>query len=269
MEFSESQWAGLKEHAEAKGLLFLSSPFSCEAIDLLSRIGVCGWKVASGEVSTPGILDRMAATGLPILMSSGMSTWAELDVVVFTLRERQAPFALLQCTTRYPCPPEEIGLNVMAEMSRRYGCPSGLSDHSGTIFGGLAARMMGASLIEVHVTLSRRMFGPDVTASVTIEELRQLVDGLQFIDRALMSQCDKDYQSAALEPTRRLFTKSVVLASDLKAGASLTRDHFAFKKPGTGIPAAEWLRLVGRRVCRDLPRNHVLQEDDLHPEGAE
>jgi N-acetylneuraminate synthase len=135
MEFDEAQWRGLAAHAAERGLAFISSPFSVEAVDLLARVGVSA---------------------------------------VARLRDRQLPVTVLQTTSAYPCPPERVGLNLLEVFRRRFDCPVGLSDHSGTIYPGLAAATLGARAIEVHVTLSREMFGPDVSASITTAELRQL-----------------------------------------------------------------------------------------------
>ena len=129
------------------------------------------WKIPSGEVSNIAMLDRVAATGLPVILSSGMSPLSELDVAVERIRSAKAPIAVLQCTTAYPCPPEKIGINLLDEYRQRYHCPVGLSDHSGTIFAGLAASALGADILELHVTLSRNMFGPDVGASVSYTHL--------------------------------------------------------------------------------------------------
>ena len=175
MEFTEEQWHGLRQHATDRGLLFLSSPFSVEAVELLTRVGVAAWKVASGEVGHRLMLDRMADAGIPVLLSTGMSPLAEIDAAVEQVRAHGLTIAVLQCTSAYPCPPEKVGLNLIACLRERYGCAVGLSDHSGTIYPGLAATTMGAEVLEVHVTLSREMFGPDVSASVTTDELRQLV----------------------------------------------------------------------------------------------
>nr|MBA3327823.1 N-acetylneuraminate synthase family protein [Solirubrobacterales bacterium] len=182
MEFTPDGWAGLRDHAHERGLAFLSSPFSMEAVDLLARVGVAGWKIASGETSNQLMLQRCADSGLPVLLSTGMSPWAEVDDAVALVRERSsAPLAVLQCTSAYPTAPEELGLNVVAEIAERYGCAPGLSDHSGTIFPSLAAAALGARVLEVHVALSRDMFGPDVPASVTPAELAELVRGARML----------------------------------------------------------------------------------------
>lgn len=186
MEFSAQAWAGLRQHALDRGLAFLSSLFSLEAVQLLRRVGVAAWKIASGEVAHPQLLDAVAHTGVPVLLSSGMSGWAELDGAVALLRAAGAgPLAVLQCTSAYPVTPEQVGLNVLDQIRQRYGCAAGLSDHSGTVFPALAAVTLGARVVEVHVTLSREMFGPDVAASVTTCEFRQLVAGVRYLSAAL------------------------------------------------------------------------------------
>ena len=266
MEFTESQWRDLKRHAEERKLLFLSSPFSIESVELLLRAGVPAWKIASGEVNDTPMIDRILETRLPVLLSTGMSSLFEIDTFVERVRAASVPLAVLQCSTAYPCPPEKVGLNVLETFRKRYGCAVGLSDHSGTIYPGLAAAANGVSVLEVHVTLSREMFGPDVPASLTTLELRQLVEGVRFIEGMRANPVDKDAVAAEMKPMRDLFTKSVVAGRDLVAGAVLGRDDLAAKKPGTGIPAARLPELVGRRLRRALKADEVLRLEDL--EGA-
>ena len=268
MEFEPEQWAGLRDHAADRGLQFLSSPFSLEAVELLERVGVAAWKIASGETSNPLLLDRITAGGLPILLSTGMSPWAEIDAAVERVRDRtQAPLAVLQCTSAYPTEPEDLGLNVLAELRDRYGCDAGLSDHSGTIFPSLAATALGARVVEVHVALSRQMFGPDVPASVTSEELGELVRGVRMIDRALRSPVDKDAMAERLAGTRALFTRSVVASRDLSSGTVLAGDDLAAKKPGGGLGPERLGELVGRRLRSAVAADEPLAEEHLQPEG--
>ncbi len=265
MEFTAEQWLGLKRHAEAKGLLFLSSPFSLEAFELLQRVGVAGWKVASGEITNVPMLDAMAATGLPIMLSTGMSGLDEIDSAVERVRRGGAPLAVMQCASVYPSPPEAIGLNLLPLFRQRYQCAVGLSDHSATIFPGLAAATLGAEVLEVHVTLSREMFGPDVVASVTSAELAQLVQGVRFIERMRENPVDKSAPSEAATPLRGIFMKSVVAARDLEAGTVLRRADLAVKKPGNGIPASRLEELIGRSLRRAVARDAPLDESDLEP----
>ena len=269
MEFTEEHWRGLADHARERGLAFLSSPFSLEAVALLARVGVAGWKVASGEVPNAELLDAMAREGGPVLLSSGMSPWAELDAAVERLRAGGAgELAVLQCTSSYPVAPDAFGLNVIAEIEARYGCAAGLSDHSGTIFPSLAAIALGARVLEVHVTLSREMFGPDVPASITPDELRELCRGVAMLSDALAHPVDKDAAAADLEPMRRLFTRSLVTTRALAAGETIGSGDLAARKPGSGIPASQRPRVIGSRARRDLAAGTLLVEEDIAPPGA-
>lgn len=263
MEFTEEQWHGLKRHADQRGLMFLSSPFSVEAVELLSCVGVAAWKVASGEVSNVPMFERIIATKLPVLLSTGMSSLDEIDAAVERVQAAGVPLTVLQCTTAYPCPPEKIGLNLIPFFRQRYQCQVGLSDHSGTIYPALAATTLGANAIEVHVTLSREMFGPDVPASVTTAELAQMVKGIRFIEQMLAHPIDKDFLAQEMIPLRGLFTKSVVIRQDLPAGTILEPRHLTAKKPGTGIPAARLPEFAGRRLARDVSADELLDEDML------
>ncbi|MBI2477397.1 MAG: N-acetylneuraminate synthase family protein [Planctomycetia bacterium] len=263
MEFSRSQWQGLKDHADACGLVFLSSPFSEEAVELLSDIGVAAWKIASGEVTNARMFEKMAATGLPFLLSSGMSNLAELDAAVKLIRRHDLPLAVMQWTSSYPSPPEKVGLNVLDIFRDRYQCAVGLSDHSGTIYPSLAAVMLDVAVLEVHVTFSREMFGPDVRASVTTTELRSLVDGVRFIEAMKSHPVDKDAMAAELNDLRRVFTKSVVLRVDLPAGSILRDEHLTFKKPGSGFPATRVGEVLNRKLKRGVAAGAMLHEDDI------
>jgi N,N'-diacetyllegionaminate synthase len=261
--FTPDEWRGLAAHCAERGVLFLSSPFSVEAVALLDSVGMPLWKIASGEVGHAALVDRAAATRRPVVLSSGMSPLAELDAAVARVRAAGAPVAVVQCTTAYPCPPERVGLNVLEVLRARYGCPVGLSDHSGTMFPGLAAAALGADVLEVHATMSRAMFGPDVPASVTMEELRQLVDGVRFIERMRAHPVDKDAAAADTAPLRDLFTRSVVARRALSPGTVLAETDLAVKKPGTGIPGARLPELVGRRLRRAVAADQLLADDDL------
>jgi N-acetylneuraminate synthase len=263
MEFTETEWVGLRRHAEEAGLYFLSSPFSVEAVALLTRVGVAAWKIASGELTNPLVLGPIAALGQPVIVSTGMSFIDEIDQAVRQLRAQGVPLAVLQCTSAYPCLPEQVGLNLIAQLKARYDCPVGLSDHSGTIYPSLAAAALGAEVFEVHVTLSREMFGPDVTASVTTSELKQMVEGVRFIDGMLQSPVDKDEMAGRLLPVRETFTKSLVTRVDLTGGTVLRADHLTARKPGTGIAASRLAAVIGSRLRRDVPADTMLAESDL------
>ena len=171
--FDPDQWRKLKAACEKQGVTFLSSPFSLEAVDLLEDVGVGSYKVASGEVSNLPLLEKLAGTGKPVLLSSGMSDWAELDRAVEALRPG-GPLTVMQCTSAYPCPPERAGLNLLAEMRARYGLPVGFSDHSDGLTTAIAAAALGATVIEKHFTFSRLMYGSDAANATEPDDFARL-----------------------------------------------------------------------------------------------
>jgi N-acetylneuraminate synthase len=249
MEFTLGQWQELRDHAAEVGILFASSPFSLEAVTLLDSIGVDLLKVASGEITNLPMLKAIAETGRPVMLSSGMSPWPEIDAAVDALR-LGGPFAVLQCTSEYPCPPEKVGLNVIDDLRIRYGLPVGLSDHSGTIFPGLAAAAGSIAVLEV-------------LASITPKEFSTLVEGVRFIEHALANPIDKNRQADDLEQLRSLFMKSAVTVRSLEAGHRLGADDIALKKPGGGLTADSIPELVGRTLAHAVPADHQLTMSDF------
>lgn len=263
MEFTPEQWAGLKRHADECGIDFLSSPFSIEAIELLSNIGIKAWKVASGEALTSHMLDAMAATGKPFLLSTGMSRIDEIDSAVNVFRKNGNAFAVFQCTSMYPTPPDRIGLNMIPLFQSRYDCPVGLSDHSGSIAPCIGAAALGARLFEVHVTFDRGMFGPDVSVSLTFGEFATLVDSVQLITAVSAAPVDKDAIAAELSGMRSIFGKSLVAARDLEANTVLTKEDIALKKPGKGIPANQVDAVIGKSLVSALSKDEQISPDLL------
>lgn len=265
MEFTKEQWHGLADHARERGLFFFSSPFSPEAVSLLTEVNVPAWKIASGEVNNRQLFGRILETRLPVLLSTGMSTIQEIDMAARQVMDAGVELMVMQCTTAYPCPPEKIGLNMIPFFRERYGCAVGLSDHSGMIYAGLAAATVGIEALEVHVAFSREMFGPDIPASVTTGELKQLVEGIRFIERMRSNPVDKDAFAGEALPLRQLFTKSIVASMDLSEGIILKEVHLALKKPGTGLPAEKISALIGKQLVRAIRADEQILESDVQP----
>src|SRR5439155_6795967 len=230
--FTDEQWATLKAACEGAEIEFLCSVFSLEAVERLERIGVARYKVGSGEVTNLDLVRRVAATGKPVLLTSGMSSWEELDRAVEAAGD---DVIVLQCTSAYPTPAERVGLNVLAELRERYGKPVGLSDHTKGPHAALASAALGAEVIEKHFTLSRDAYGPDAALGLEPDELRSLVDGIREVETMLGSPVDKD-DLAPFGEMKRVFEKSVVSVTDIPAGTALEASMLAAKKPGSGIP---------------------------------
>jgi len=263
MEFSESQWVELAALAHKKGLIFLSSAFSPEAVALLARIGMLAWKIGSGEFRSFELMQAIQKHGGPVLLSTGMSRYDEIERMLEYLREIHIPHALLQCTSKYPTVPEEVGLNVIHEFRRRFHCPVGLSDHSGSLYPGLAAMAQGADLLEVHVILERTHAGPDASASLTPAEIQELAKARDAFAQMKRYPVDKDGMANRLENMRGLFSKSVAPVRTLEAGSVLTSDLLVARKPGTGIPYVERDRLIGRKLRRSVSPLHVMSWEDI------
>lgn len=263
MEFSPEQWAGLKHHADARGIAFMSSAFSAAAVELLRGLDVPAWKIASGEVNSGALVDAICADGRPVLLSTGMSGWDEIDAAVMRIRRARAPVAVLQCVSRYPTPLDAVGLNVIDEMAGRYDVPCGLSDHSGQPWPAMAAIARGAALVELHITLSERMFGPDVPSSLTVEAFRTVARMRDAVHEMDTHPADKDGVAGDLADMRAMFGRSLAPARDLAAGTVIAPDMLVAKKPATGIPADEAHALVGRTLLRDVPADRLISWEDL------
>jgi N-acetylneuraminate synthase len=263
MEFSPDQWRKLAAHAGQRNLIFLSSAFSEEAMSLLADIGMPAWKIASGELGSDSMLKAMMATGRPFIVSTGMSGWGEIGSLVSTLGEANCEFAILQCTSRYPTPLEDVGLNVLGELRSRFSCPVGLSDHSGQVFPAIAALNMGASIIEFHLALDRRMYGFDVSSSLTPTEIKLIAQARDAFKVMTRNPVDKDKMADELAPMRAMFGRSVALKQDLPRGTKLDRHLLAGKKPGGGIPLAEIDSIVGQTLIRDVSADRLLKREDF------
>jgi N-acetylneuraminate synthase len=259
--FNLAQWQALAERAAACGVVFLSSPFSLEAVELLEAVGIGAYKIPSGEVSNLPLLRRIAGTGKPVLLSSGMSDWQELDAAVAAVRDH-CPVLVMQCSSLYPCPPERVGLNVLDEMARRYGLPVGFSDHTMGCAAAFAAAARGARVIEKHFAFSRLMYGSDAPHSMEPAEFAGFCQGLREIWTMLEHPVGKA-DASAYAGMKRIFEKSVVTAVAVAAGTRLEERHLAYKKPGDGIPAARAEAVLGRLAARDLPADHQLAWSDL------
>jgi N-acetylneuraminate synthase len=261
MELTEDQHSELRDYAEERGLIFFSSPFSVEAVELLERVGNPLYKVASGEVTNPPLLEAIAETGKPVLISSGMSGLDELDAAVEVFRKAGSEICLMQCTSAYPCPPDQVNLRAMDALAERFGVPVGLSDHTAGIAIALAAAAMGAACIEKHFTLSPRLYGPDHKASLTPDDLAALADGVRNIHEALGT--GEKVRDPGLDPVRATFEKSVVTRQPIPAGTTIEAAMLTTKRPGNGIPAVRLPEVVGRAAAKDIAGNELLEEGDL------
>lgn len=263
MGFTMEQWIEIKKHCDEVGLEFMSSPFSNAAVDLLEKIGVEKYKIGSGEVNNFLILEKIIKTGKPIILSSGMSSYQELDETVAFIKKHGNDLSILQCTTKYPTQAEDIGYNVITELKERYNVPVGLSDHSGVIYPSMAAVAIGASILEFHAVFDKRMFGPDAKSSLAIDQIKELVGGVRFIEKGMKNSIDKT-DNSKFDEVKTIFGKSLAVNRDLQKGDIITFDVLEGKKPGNkGIPAKDFKFIIGKRIKNPLNKWDFITNEDI------
>ena len=263
MEFTIEEWKALKTHCEDVGLEFMSSPFSNAAVDVLETLGVKRYKIGSGEVTNFLLLEKIARTKKPIILSSGMSSYEELDHAVSYLKQKKVPYSVMQCTTAYPTSAKQLGLNVIKELKDRYEVTIGFSDHSAQISSGVAAVSLGAEILEFHVILNENETGPDASSSLTITQATQLNHDVRRVYEALNHPIDKSDASSFSE-LKQIFEKSLAVNKALPKDYVLTFDDLEAKKPkGYGLNAHEFEKVLGKKIKRSLEKWEFLTKDDV------
>lgn len=262
MEFTPSQWKMLAKRASECGILFLSSPFSNRAVDVLMDCGMEAWKIASGELQNYPMLDKILETKLPLMISTGMSSWQEIDEVYEYTKGVER--VLFQCTTAYPSQPENIGLNNIALFQNRYkDCIVGLSDHSGDIYPSMSAYIMGARVFEVHVAWSKSMFGPDTKASLTIYQLKSLVKYLHQQNVLISSPIEKDEIRMEKSDLVTLFGRGIYAREDIEAGHTIEYNELAYLKPAKGVKAKYYKSVIGSVAKNKIIAGEPVLASDL------
>jgi N-acetylneuraminate synthase len=262
LELSPEAHRALLAHCGDAGILFLSSAFDEESADLLAALDVAAFKVGSGEITNWPLLEYIAANGKPVILSTGMAHLGEVDAAVRAIHAAGCEqLALLHCLSSYPANPAEVNLRAMRTLTTAFGLPVGYSDHTLGIAIPLAAVALDACIIEKHFTLDKTLPGPDQRASADPVELAALVQGTRAVESALGDGRKVPAPSEA--NTASVARKSLVAARDLPAGATLTAEMIAIKRPGTGLPPAMRSYLVGRTARVDVPAGALLTLDML------
>ena len=257
LELPFEEFRKLQEYSEQRGILFLSTPFDFDAVDYLASLDVAAFKISSGEVTNHPFLARVARTGKPVILSTGMSTLNEVEEAVRVLKSAGAvALSLLHCVSNYPAIPSDVNLRAMFTMRNAFSVPVGYSDHTLGIEIALAAVALGASIVEKHFTLDRSLPGPDHRASLQPDELSAMVRGIRNVEQALGH--GRKEPAASEADTAAAARRSLVAACDIPAGTALTEEVIAIKRPGTGMPPAMRSSIVGRTAKRDIPAGTVL-----------
>lgn len=240
----------LKKIANELGIGLFSTAFDPTAVDFLEEMGVPVHKIASFEIVDIPLIEKMAKTGKPLIISTGMATLSEIEEAVQAARNAGATqIALLKCTSAYPAPPEEINLRTIPHLSQAFGVPVGLSDHTLGIAVPVAAVALGACIVEKHFTLSRDIPSPDSAFSLEPHEFKEMVDAIRVAEKALGKV---RYEVGEKEAKSRVFRRSLFVVKDMKAGEIFTEENVRSIRPGHGLPPKFLKEVLGRRAKHDI-----------------
>jgi len=253
-------WHGpLQAEAKRLGMEFFSTPFDATAVNFLERLGVPAYKVASFELVDIPLLEKIAGTGRPVIVSTGMATRAEIREAVDTLRRAGAKeTVLLKCTSGYPASPADMNLRTIPDMAREFGSLAGLSDHSLGSAAAVAAVALGAVLVEKHFTLRRADGGPDSSFSMEPAEFKTMVADIRLVEQALGRV---NYEPTASERTSLVFRRSLFVVADVKRGEPFTPANVRAIRPGQGLHTRHLKEILGRKAACDIARGTPLSWD--------
>jgi N-acetylneuraminate synthase len=232
---------------------FLSSPFSLEAVDFLEKLKVKAYKIPSGELTNHPLLARIAKTKKKVFLSTGMANWNEIDDAVKILRKNK-DLTVMQCTSIYPCPLDKVGLNVISEIRKRYKIKVGFSDHTNDSIAAIGAVFFGATVIEKHITFSKYMYGSDAKNAMEPKEFKIFCNDIKKASFILNNPIKKNIYYN-FKNIKKVFEKSVVSKIDLSKGIKIKINHLSFKKPGDGISASKYKKLLGLTLRKDIKKD--------------
>ncbi len=251
----------IQEAVEREGMVFFSTPFDFTSVDFLESLHVPIYKIASFELVDLPLIQKIAQTGKPAILSTGMATLGEIDEAVRAFRDAGgAQLTLLKCTSAYPAPPEEMNLRTIPHLAAAFQTPVGLSDHSLGFAVPVAAVALGARVIEKHLTLSRSDPGPDSAFSTEPAEFKAMVDAVRVSERALGVV---SYDASEKEKSSRSFRRSLFIVEDVRAGEGFTAKNVRSIRPGYGLPTKHTAGVIGQCAARDLKRGTPLAWDML------
>jgi sialic acid synthase SpsE len=263
-ELTPDMHRALIRRCAERGILFMSTPYDSESVDLLDDLDVALYKVASTDLDNVGLLDHMARKKRPIILSTAMSTIEEVKASVAIVRKHVSALLVMQCTGDYPAPAEDANLRAMATIERECNVLSGYSDHVMNKSVALAAIAMGAKAYEKHFTLGRWLPGPDHRASIDPEQLHQLIDDIRTVETALGNGMKRVMRSE--EKNRARLRKSLLAARDMGPGTELTEHDIVVKRAGgLGLAAGRYFDVIGKRLKRALRLEEPIGAEDLEP----
>jgi N,N'-diacetyllegionaminate synthase len=259
LELQPEQHGQLIEHCQQQGIEFLSTAFDPQSIELLASMHLKRWKIPSGEITNLPYLRQIGAQGQPVILSTGMANLGEIEAALAVLEQAGTPrnqITVLHCTTEYPAPPAEVNLRAMQTIAQAFGVAVGYSDHTAGISVPIAAVAMGAIVIEKHLTLDRRLPGPDHQASLEPEEFAAMVSSIRTIEQSLGDGIKQPTPSE--QANLPVVRKSLVAGRPIRAGELFSEGNLTAKRPGTGISPMQWDAWIGQPASRDFATDELI-----------
>ena len=260
LELTQKQHLELIDYCEQKGVKFFSTAFDMESVEFLSKLNLDLWKIPSGEITNYPYLKRIAQDKQPVILSTGMSTMADIRNVIEVLLKNginKSQLTILHCNTQYPTPFQDVNLHAMQAIAREFGVNVGYSDHTLGIEIPIAAVALGATVIEKHFTLDRTMEGPDHKASLESQELKAMVSAIRNVEQALSGSGLKEV-SLSEQKNMEIARKSIVAVCDIKKGAIFTAENITVKRPGNGISPMRWEEVLGQTAIKDFKEDELI-----------
>ncbi len=263
VELSEDDFKEIKEYCDKKKIMFLSTPHSNGwSVDVLEKLNVPAHKIPSGEIINLPLLEYVGKTGKPIILSTGMATLQEIEEAINTIKKTgNDKIILLQCTTQYPCLPEDANIKAMHALSKKFKTLVGFSDHTTEIVTPALAVAAGACVIEKHFTLDKNMEGPDHKASLEPQEFKEMVETVRYAEKALGNGIKKPTRAEV--EIAKVSRKSIVAAKDIKKSQVIIKDMLAIKRPGTGIAPKYFNEVIGKKTKKDIKKDSLVRWKDL------
>jgi len=260
LELDEESHIILKEYATKVGIEFLSTGFTLESIDFLSKLGLKRWKIPSGEINNVPLLRKIASQNQPTIISSGMASLGDIEFALRTLYDsnlEKEKISVLHCNTAYPTPMEDVNLKAINTIKNCFDINIGFSDHTSGIEASIAAVAMGAQIIEKHITLNKNMSGPDHKASTEPDEFYSLVNSIRNIEKAIGNGIKRPTDSETINI--KVARKSIVAKKDIKKGEKYTNNNLSIKRPGTGLPPTMFEMILGKEANREYKENELIE----------
>lgn len=259
MEFTPIQWNKISNFCKNNKIVFLSSPFSLKAVDVLNDLKIPAWKIASGEFFSEQMLEKIYKTKKPLLISTGMSNYKEITKLVKKLKRKKIKFLLFQCVSEYPSDKKNIGLNVINEFKKKFNCPAGLSDHSGNLMTLISAIATGSNAIECHIKFGNQKNNPDFSSSISLKELKFLINFRNYFYELSKHKVNKNIILPSVKKIKKLFAKSLAPTRNMKPGEIIKIKDLTEKKPGNGINPKYKNKILGKKLKEKIKFNQLIK----------